>query len=113
MSERDEKGVWWGLSLAALVLLGAEAMAVTFVVIVALNGYPSIPDAFAIIYLVYAFVLVVGSSLLVGLLAKRLSEASSKPVGLAGMWPLVVSIVIVPVHLVGLTVVLLLAFDLL
>lgn len=102
--------MWWIISLIALVLLVIEAVMVTFFVMVALNGFPSLPDAFAIIYLVCTCGLILVSSCLDGFLAKKLSETHSLPLLPAGILTMAVSVVIVPILLVGLTVVLLLAF---
>ena len=102
--------MWWVISLIALVLLFIEAVSVTFFLMVALNGFPSLPDAFAIIYLVFTCGLVLALSLLAGLMAKRFSERNSLPLGLAGMLTVVVGLVMVPVLLCGLTFGLLLAF---
>jgi hypothetical protein len=102
--------MWWIVSLAALILLAIVAAMVTFVLMVALNGFPSLPDAFPILYLIVTGGLVPVLSLLDGYLAKKLSEANSLPLWAAGMMAITVSAVCLPIPLIGLTVVLLLAF---
>ena len=102
--------MWWVISLIALVLLVIEAAMVTFFLMVALNGFPSLPDAFAIIYLVYTCGVILVLSWLDGFLAKKLSETNPLPLWLTGTMTMTVSVVIVPILLIGLTVVLLLAF---
>jgi len=102
--------MWWVISLIALVLLATEAVMVTFSLMVALNGFPSLPDAFAIIYLVFTCGLILVLSWLDGFLAKKLSETNPLSLQLAGTWTVISSVVIVPILLIGLTVVLLLAF---
>jgi hypothetical protein len=102
--------MWWVVSLSALILLAMEAAMVTFVLMVALNGLSSLPDAFAIIYLIFTGGLIPVLSLLDGYLAKKLSETNPLPLWLAGMMTMTVSVVYFPFLLVGLTVVLLLAF---
>jgi hypothetical protein len=104
--------MWWMVSLAALIVLAIVAGMVTFVVMVALNGYPSLPDALAIIYLVFTGGLVPVLSLLDGYLAKKLSEAHPLPLWAAGIMTITVSVIYLPILLIGLTVVLLLAFGL-
>jgi hypothetical protein len=102
--------MWWIVSLTALILLAIEAVMVTFVLMVALNGFPSLPDAFAIIYLACTCGLIAAVSLLDGFLAKKLSETNPLPLWLAGTMTTIVSVVNIPILLIGLTVVLLLAF---
>jgi hypothetical protein len=102
--------VWWIVSLTALILLATEAAMVTFFLMVALNGFPSLPDAFAIIYLICTFVVMAAFSSLDGFLAKRLSETNPLPLWVTGTMTTTVSVVITPILLIGLTVVLLLAF---
>jgi hypothetical protein len=104
--------MWWIIPLAALILLAIVAAMATFVVMVALNGYPSLPDAFAIIYLIFTGGLVPALSLLDGYLAKKLSEANSLPLWFTGTVAITVSAVMMPILLIGLTVVLLLVFGL-
>ena len=102
--------MWWTISLIALAWLAIEAVTITFVLMVALNGFPSLPDAFAIIYLVCTCGLVLVLSWLNGFLAEKLSE--NKPLSLwsAGVLTIIGSTVVMPILLVGLTVVLLVAF---
>ena len=102
--------MWWLISLIALVLLAIEAVMVTFFLLIALNGFPSLPDAFAIIYLVCTCGLIPVLSLLGGFLAKKLSETNPLPLWPAGILTMIASVVIMPILLIGLTVVLLLAF---
>ena len=104
--------MWWIISLAALITLAMDAGMVTFVLMVALNGFPSLPDALAIIYLVFTGGLVLVLSLLDGTLAVKLSAAHPLPGWAAGIMTITVSVVYVPLLLIGLMVVLLLAFGL-
>ena len=102
--------MWWVISLIALVLLLIAAMAVTFFLIVALNGFPYLPDAIAIIYLAFACGLVPTLSVLAGLLAKWISAGKPERLLPAGILTTIVSLVTVPILLCGLTFGLLLAF---
>lgn len=102
--------MWWVISLVALVLLLIAAAAVTFFLMVALNGFPSLPDAFAIIYLAFACGLVPALSVLAGLLAKRISRGEPERLLPAGILTTIASLVIVPILLCGLTFGLLVAF---
>ena len=102
--------MWWIISLTALVLLFIEAATVTFVVMVALNGFPSLPDALAIIYLTCTFGVIAALSWLDAFIARKLSETNPLPLWLTGTMTITVSVVIAPILLIGLTVVLLLAF---
>jgi hypothetical protein len=102
--------MWWVVSLIALVLLIIEAVSVTFFLMVALNGFPSLPDAFVTIYFASTCGLLLALSLLSGLLAKKFSEIKSVPLQYAGVLTIIASLVIVPILLSGLTFGLLLAF---
>jgi hypothetical protein len=102
--------MWWIVSLTALILLVTEAVMVTFVLLVALNGFSSLPDALAIIYLVCLGGSIPLLSWLDGSLAKKLSETHPLPLWLAGTMTITVSMVYFPLLFIGLTVVLLLAF---
>ena len=107
----NKEGVmWWVISLIALVWLVIEAVGVTFILMVALNGFPSLPDAFVYIYLVCTCGLLPALSLLDGFLAKKFSEIKALPLGHAGILTMIASSVILPILLCGLTFVLLLAF---
>ena len=107
----NEEGImWWVYSLIALVWLVIEALAVTFFLMVALNGFPSLPDAFAHIYLVCTCGLLPVLSLLVGFLAKKFSETNPMPLERTGVLAIMISSVILPILLCGLTLGLLLAF---
>ena len=103
--------MWWGVSLMALVLLALEAAMVTFVLLVALNGFSSLPDVLGILYLVCTGGSIPLLSWLDGSLAIKLSETHpSLPLWLAGLMTTTVSVVYFPLLPIGLTVVLLLAF---
>ena len=102
--------MWWVYSLIALVWLVFEAIAVTFFIMVALNGFSSLPDAFAYIYLVCTCGLLPILSLLAGLLAKKFSETKSQPLERTGVLAVIASSVILPILMCGLTFGLLLAF---
>ena len=102
--------MWWVISLIALVFLLSAAVMVTFFLMIALNGFPSLPDAFAYIYLVFTCGTILALSLLAGILAKKYSESKSLPLWLAGTMTTAVGLVIVPILLCGLTFGLLLAF---
>jgi len=71
--------MWWVYSLIALIWLVIEAMVITFFLMVALNGFPSLPDAFVSIYLVCTCGLLPALSLLSGFLAKKFSEINPLP----------------------------------
>jgi hypothetical protein len=102
--------MWWVISLIGLVLLAIEAVAVTFMVMVALNGFPSLPDAFVKIYFVCTLGLLPVLSLLSGFLAKKYAETNPLTLRHAGILTTIASLVIVPILLCGLTFGLLLAF---
>lgn len=102
--------MWWVISLIVLVLLLIAAAVVTFFLMVALNGFPSLPDAFVIIYFAFTCGLIPTLSVLAGLLAKRISEGEPERLLPAGILTTIVSLVIVPILLCGLTFGLLLAF---
>ncbi len=102
--------MWWVYPLIALVWLVIEAVAVTFFLIVALNGFPTLPDAFVGIYLTCTCGLLPALSLLVGFLAKKFSEINPPSLERVGVLTIMVSSVILPILLCGLTFGLLLAF---
>ena len=105
--------MWWIVSLVALVVSTIEAVAVTFVVMVALNGFPSLANAFAFLYLACTGGVMLVMSLLDGFLAKKFSEATSLPLWFAGVVTVTIGAMVMPVLLIGLTGVLMLAFDML
>jgi hypothetical protein len=109
-STYQERARWWIISLIALPLLAIEAVMVTFVLMVALNGFPSLPDAFAIIYLVCTGGLIPVLSWLAGFAAKKRSETNPPSLWSTGVVTIIASTVIFPILLVGLTVVLLVSF---
>jgi hypothetical protein len=102
--------MWWVVSLIALVLLLIGAVVVTFFVMVALNGFPSLPDAFVILYFAFTCGLLPALSVLGGILAKKFSEVNSQPLWIGGILTTIVSLMILPILICGLTFVLLLAF---
>jgi hypothetical protein len=65
--------MWWIISLIGLVLFAVEAVVTTFFLLVALNGFPSLPDVLVVIYLVSGCAFVLGLSFLAGWLANRLA----------------------------------------
>ena len=103
--------MWWIISLIALVLLFLGAVVVTFLLMVALNGFPSLPDAFVYVYLVFICVLLPALSLLAGYLAKKYSDRNpNMPLWVAGLLATVASLAVLPILLCGLTFGVLVAF---
>ncbi len=102
--------MWWVYALIALVWLVIEALAVTFFLMVALNGFPTLPDAFVGIYAACTCWVLPILSLLSGVLAKKFSEINSMPLERTGVLTIMVSSVILPILLCGVTFGLLLAF---
>jgi hypothetical protein len=105
--------MWWIISLISLFLLAVEALVTTFFVMVALNGFPSLPDALVIIYLVCAGGLLLALSGLAGFLARKLADVSRVPLWLGGILTTLVSLVILPVLMFVLTFGLLAGFGML
>jgi len=102
--------MWWIISLISLVLLVIEAVLTTFFVMIALNGFSSLPNALVIIYLACTCGLLPILSLLAGWLAKKLSGSSPLPLWLTGTLTTIVNLVIIPILLFVLTFGLLAAF---
>lgn len=102
--------MWWIISLIGLVLLVIEAVMTTFLLLIVLNGFTSLPDALVNIYLVCTCGLLLLLSLLGGYLAKKLAQISPLPLWLAGVLTTMVNLVIIPVLLFVLTFGLLAAF---
>lgn len=96
-----------------LVVLVVEAVFTSLVLLVALNGYPSLPDAIAAIYLACTCGLLPALSLLVGFSAQKVSEISPIPAWAAGIGLIVAALVILPVIQFGLTFTLLAIFGML
>ena len=101
--------MWW-IALMALACLLIGAVGVTFVVMVALNGFMRLPDGFVSIYLGVTGVYVLALSLLSGHLGKRYAELKSQPLGVGGLLATAGSVAILPFLACGLTAVLLVAF---
>jgi hypothetical protein len=91
--------MWWIISLIGLVLFAMEAMVTTFFLLVALNGFPSLPDALVVIYLASGCAFVLGLSFLAGWLAKKLAQSSSLPLWFAGFLTTTGSLVLLPIVL--------------
>lgn len=91
--------MWWIISLISLVLFAVEAMITTFFLLVALNGFPSLPDAMVIVYLLSSCAFVLGLSFLAGWLANRLAQSGRLPLWFAGVLTTVGSLVLLPVAL--------------
>ncbi|MBN1370896.1 MAG: hypothetical protein JW987_02970 [Anaerolineaceae bacterium] len=104
---------WIIVSIAMFPLLLIEAVLSTFFIMVMLNGYPSLPDLMVAFYLTGALFLVIGSSLAVGWLAKKLSGALAAPLWLGGILVGGGFITIMPFALLVLTFGLLAVFGLL
>jgi hypothetical protein len=96
-----------------LVVLVIEAVLTTLVLMVVLNGYPSLPDAIMFIYLACSCGLLPALSLLVGFSAQKISEISPIPAWAAGIGLVIVALVVLPVILFGLTFTLLGIFGML
>ena len=97
-----------GLPLPNLLLI--VAVVVTFVLMVALNGFTNLPDPIGVIYLAFACGSVPVLSVLAGLLAKEISEGDPGRLWLAGTLTTIASLVVLPIFLCLLTAVLLSAF---
>lgn len=76
---------WIIVSIAMFPILLLEAVLSTFLVMVMLNGYQSLPDLMVAFYLTGTVFLVIGSSLAVGWLAKKLSRGLAAPLWLGGI----------------------------
>lgn len=105
--------MWWVVSLIGLVSLAVEAVITTFFVLVALNGLPSVPDGFVILYLLGGSGFVLASSFLAGKLAARLAERGTLPLWLAGGLTIFGAIILLPIVFFICTFALLLVFGLL
>ncbi|MAU01320.1 MAG: hypothetical protein CL608_29620 [Anaerolineaceae bacterium] len=105
--------MWWIISLIGLVLFAMEAVVTTFFLLVALNGFPSLPNALVAIYVVSGCASVLGLSFLAGWLAKKLAQSGSLPLWFAGVLTTMGSLVLLPIVLAVWTFTLLLMFGLL
>jgi hypothetical protein len=105
--------MWWVVSLVLAPLLFMSALITTFLIMVALNGYPSIPDALAGIYLVAALVLTPSLSVMAGRMAGKLSKGRGMPLWLAGLPSGAAALALLPIILGVLTFILLAAFGML
>jgi ABC-type uncharacterized transport system YnjBCD permease subunit len=104
---------WLIISGIALVLLAAEAVASTFIILILLNGYTSLPDAVSNLYLACTCGLLPTLSLVAGFSAKKISDLSQIPQWLVGFVMIGTTLVIVPIVLFILTFILLGAFGML
>ena len=91
--------MWWVISLISLIVLGITEMMTTFVLLIVLNGYPTLPENLVAIYVVTSCGLLPTVSLLNGLLAKKLSENPSRSLENAGIMTITISVLIVPIIL--------------
>lgn len=91
--------MWWIISLIGLVLFAIEAVITTFFLLIALNGFPSLPNALVVIYLVSGCALVLALSFLAGWLAKKLTQSGSLPLWFAGVLTTIGSLVLLPIVL--------------
>lgn len=91
--------MWWIISLIGLVLFAVEAVITTFFLIIALNGFPSLPNALVVIYLVSGCASVLVLSALAGLLAKKLAQSGSLPLWFAGLLTTTGRLVLLPIIL--------------
>jgi len=105
--------MWWIISLLLIPLLLIEAVATTFILMVMLNGYPSLPDALVNLYLVCAIGLVPGLSLLAGFLAQKLSDLQPIPLWVSGSATGLAAVALFPISLITLTFALLAAWGML
>jgi len=105
--------MWWIISLLLIPPLIVDAVVTTFILMVMLNGYPSLPDALVNLYLVCACALIPGLSLLAGFLAKKLSEVGKLSLGFGGVLTGTAALTFLPIILIALTFVLLAAFGML
>ena len=104
---------WLIVSMVTVILLLAQAGLTTFVLMVALNGYPSIPDAMVNTYLTCACGSIPSLAFLSGWAAKKVSEKTKIPAGLAGIGFAGLAILLLPAILAGVTFALLAGFGLL
>jgi hypothetical protein len=102
--------MWWIISVINLILLSLEAAGTTFMVMVMLNGFPSLPDAMVALYMVCGSGLLLALSLLSGWLAKKLAETSPVPLWLGGVLFTLSFLVSLPILLFILTFALLVSF---
>ncbi len=102
--------MWWIVSLISLLLLAIEGALTTLMIMILLNGFPSLPDAMVNLYLVCAGGSLPALSLLAGWLARKLSQISRVPLWLAGILTIIASLVMFPILLFVLTFVLLAVF---
>lgn len=101
----------WIITLTSLLLLIVEAGMTIFILLIMLNGYPSLPDAMPKIFLACSGCLLLALSLLNGWLSKKVSP--SIPMWIAGILMTTLSLIIIPIALFVLTFVLLGAFRML
>jgi hypothetical protein len=108
--EKESGTLWWVVSLIALVVLLLTSGAMTLIVIIALNGFTYLPDAIGVIYLVFTVGLVIGFSLLAGLVSKNLSQRNDMPLWRTGALTVIIGMLITPTLLCAATTGLLVAF---
>jgi len=92
---------------------GVDLVVTTIFLMVMLNGYPSLPDGFILLYLGGAIGLVAGLSLLIGWVSKKLEDTLKIPIFAGGPLIGATALVLLPVSLVSLTFTLLGAFGML
>jgi hypothetical protein len=105
--------MWWVVSLILAPLLLGAALVTTLLLMVALNGYPSIPDALVGIYLAAAFILTPSLSVMGGRMADKLAQGGRMPLWLAGIPSGAAVLVLLPILLGVLIFILMAVFGLL
>jgi hypothetical protein len=113
LNSKWEEKMWWIVSVILAPLLIGSALITTFFVMVVLNGYPSIPDALAGIYLAAALVLTSLLSIMAGRTAGNLAQGRGMSLWLAGLLSGAAVLALLPILLGVLTFILLAAFGLL
>ncbi len=103
----------WLVALVLVPFLALTAMVTTFVLMIVLNGYPSLPGAMVNVYLISAGLLIPGLSILAGFLAQKVSARRGLSLWIGGLLIGAAASVVLPVILFGLTFALLAAFGML
>ena len=96
----------WIISIVSLLLLTGEAFVVTLIIIIGLNGYPSLADLIPPLYIGLSTLFILTVSGLNGWGAKQLSATGRLPLWEAGMLLMVAALVATPIFLVFITIVL-------
>ncbi len=103
--------MWFVITLLAFILLSVEVVITTFCILILLNGFPTLPDAFVTIYLTSSCFLILFFSAVDGVIAKIVSLWKPSGQWYAGVTMVLLSLIAMPILLIGLIAMLLSLFN--